>query len=195
MISNVGAALKAAGYFVGVNAKAYIPGDSASDDGTLSKQWIDRYAPYVTASMIEYWQQRQDTHTVFLSGDNAWDHHWGGWEAVMAYAQSKGLGFIPACYVSSTELVQTRFLRGSYLLEWNGSARGAILMTGWTSSDFWNSAMAFNPGQPTAAKYQVAPGVWRRDFTGGYVIVNPTGGAVSVGGTTIPAGDAVLHQG
>jgi hypothetical protein len=112
----------------------------------------------------------------------------------MAYAQSKGLGFIPVCYVSSTELAQTRFLRGSYLLQWNGSSRGAIMLTGWTSSDIWNSAMAFNPGQPTGARYQVTTGVWRRDFTSGYVIVNPTRAAVTVGGVSIASGDAVLHQ-
>jgi len=192
-ISNVGAALKAKGYFVGVNARGLISGNSASDTGDLSKQWIDRYYPYVTATMIEYWQQRTSDHTVVLSGDDTWYHHWDGWESVMAYAQSKGLGFIPACYVSSTELRQTRFLRGSYLLQWSG-ARGAILMTGWTSADFWNSAMAFNPGQPTNARYQVATGVWRRDFTKGYVIVNPTSSTVTVGGNTIPSGDAVLHQ-
>jgi hypothetical protein len=68
------------------------------------------------------------------------------------------------------------------------------MLTGWTSSDFWNSAMAFNPGQPTGARYQVATGVWRRDFTNGYVIVNPTHAAVTVGGVSIASGDAVLHQ-
>jgi hypothetical protein len=193
-ISNVGAALKAAGYYVGVNGRGYISGNSGTDTGDLSKQWIDRYYPYVSATMVEYWQQRSTDHTVFLSGDDAWNHHWDGWQSVMAYAQSKGLGFIPAAYVSSTELRQTRFLRGSYLLQWNGAPRGAILMTGWTSADFWNSAMAFNPGQPTNARYQVATGVWRRDFANGYVIVNPTQAAVTVGGVSIPSGDAVLHQ-
>jgi hypothetical protein len=103
-----------------------IPGDNGSDTGDLSKQWIKRYYPYVSATMIEYWQQRSSDHTVVLSGDDTWYHHWDGWESVMAYAQSKGLGFIPVCYVSSTELAQTRFLRGSYLLQWNGSSRGAI---------------------------------------------------------------------
>ena len=193
-IRNVGAALKARGYYVGVNARGSIPGDNGSDTGDLSKQWIDRYYPYVSATMIEYWQQRSTDHTVVLSGDDTWYHHWNGWESVMAYAQSKGLGFIPVCYVSSTELAQTRFLRGSYLLQWNGSSRGAILLTGWTSADFWNSAMAFNPGQPTGARYQVATGVWRRNFAHGYVIVNPTRAAVTVGGVSIPSGNAILHQ-
>jgi hypothetical protein len=192
-ISNVGAAIKNAGYFVGVNARGSIPGDNTSDTGDLSKQWIDRYYPYVSATQIEYWQQRSTDHTVFLSGDDTWYHHWAGWESVMAYAQSKGLGFIPIAYVSSTELFQTRYLRGSYLLEWNGT-RGALLWCGWTSSDNWNSAMAFNPGLPTGAKYQVATGVWRRDFANGYVIVNPTQAAVAVGGVSIASGDAVLHQ-
>jgi Hypothetical glycosyl hydrolase family 15 len=193
-IRNVGAALKARGYYVGVNARGSIPGDNASDTGALSKEWIDRYYPYVSATMIEYWQQRSGDHTVVLSGDDTFYHHWDGWESVMAYAQSKGLGFIPLCYVSSTELAQTRYLRGSYLLQWNGSSRGAILLAGWTSADIWNSAMAFNPGQPTGARYQVATGVWRRNFAHGYVIVNPTRAAVTVRGVSIASGAAILHQ-
>jgi Hypothetical glycosyl hydrolase family 15 len=193
-ISNVGAALKNAGYFVGVNARGLIPGDNGSNDGALSKQWIDRYYPYVSATEIEYWQQRSTDHTVFLSGDDTWYHHWDGWQSVMAYAQSKGLGFIPVSYVASTELSQTRYLRASYLLEWNGM-RGALLWCPWTTAtDNWNAEMAKSLGLPSGAKYQVATGVWRRDFTNGYVIVNPTHAAVTVGGVSIASGDAVLHQ-
>jgi hypothetical protein len=189
-ISNVGSALKAAGYVVGVNAKGFIPGNSASNDSTLSKQWMDRYAPYVSASMIEYWQQNGSDHRVFLSGGDAWYHQWDSWQSLESYAQSKGLEFWPVSYISKTELAQCRYLRGSYLLEWNG--KGSIMISSWDGSDIWNSCTAVDVGLPSGAKYQVASGVWRRDFTGGYVIVNPTWSTVTVGSDTIPSGDAVL---
>jgi hypothetical protein len=193
-IKNVGAALKAAGYMVIVNARGCISGSNGCDDGSLTRQWLAQYYPYVTGLMVEYSLQRADTHTVFLSGDNQWDHHWDGWQSVEADAQSKGVGYYPLSYASSTELAQTRYFRGSFLLEWNGSL-GSLLFGCWSNTtDNWNAEMAKDLGQPVGSKYQVATGVWRRDFSNGYVIVNPTASAVVLGGVSIPSGDAVLHQ-
>jgi hypothetical protein len=141
--------------------------------------------------MVEYWQQ-MDNHQVFLSGGQDWQHQWDSWQSLEAYAQSKGLEFWPISYAYSTELSQCRYLRGSYLLEWNG--RGSIMLTSWDGTDSWSSCTAFNPGLPSGAKTQVAPGVWRRDYANGYVIVNPTSAAVTVNGVSIASGDAVLHQ-
>jgi hypothetical protein len=193
-IRNIGAALKAAGYKVNVNAKCFHRNDPVSNYSTRSKEWMDQYAPYVTSAQTEYWQQRADTHGVFLSGDDTWDHHWSDWETIVPYARSKGIEYWPLDYIAqSGELPQCRYLRGSYLLEWDG--HGSINFTGWSlSQDIWNTCTAFDPGLPTAAKYQVATGVWRRDFTNGYVIVNPTHVAVTVGGVSIASGDAILHQ-
>jgi hypothetical protein len=192
LMANVAGALKARGYVVGYNARGY-DGTVASQDGTLSKWWMDQYAPYVTAAMIEEWHQREDTHAVTLSGTDAWWKHWDEWQSVETYAQSKGLEFWPTDYIAkSGEDSQCRYLRGSYLLDWNG--KGSIMLMSWDGTDFWNSCTATNVGLPSGAKYQVATGVWRRDYTGGYVIVNPTASTVTVGGDTIPSGDAILHQ-
>ena len=49
-------------------------------------------------------------------------------------------------------------------------------------------------GFPSGAKYQPVTGEWERQYTRGYVIVNPTKSTVTVGGDTIPSGDAILHQ-
>jgi hypothetical protein len=193
-IRNIGAALKAAGYKVDVNSKCWHANDPSSNYSTPSKSWMDQYAPYVTAAQVEYWQQRSDTHTVFLTGDDTWDHHWSDWETLIPYARSKGIEFWPFDYIAQTgELPQCRYLRGSYLLEWDG--HGSLNFTPWSATqDIWNTCTAFDPGLPTAAKYQVATGVWRRDFANGYVIVNPTHASVTVGGVSIASGDAILHQ-
>ena len=157
---------------------------------------MDQYAPYVTASMIEYWHQGQGaccgSHAVDLAGDDTWYNHWDGWQSVQAYAQSKGLEFWPAVYVAQTELSQCRYLRGSYLLDWNG--KGTIMLTSWNGTDFWNTCTATDLGFPNGAKYQPVAGVWERQYTRGYVIVNPTKSTVTVGTDTIPSGDAILHQ-
>jgi hypothetical protein len=195
-LSNVGAALKARGYAVGYNGRGGIAGDSRSDTGDLAKWWMDQYAPYVTASMIEYWHQGQaaccGSHGVDLGGDDTWYNHWDGWQSVQAYAQSKGLEFWPAVYIGQTELSQCRYLRGSYLLEWNG--KGTIMLASWNGTDFWNTCTATDLGFPTGTKYQPAAGIWERQYTRGYVIVNPTKTTVTIGNDTIPSGDAILHQ-
>jgi hypothetical protein len=205
-MSNVAAALKARGYAVGYNARPRISGDSRSDTGELAKWWMDQYAPYVTAVMIEYWHQGQGaccgSHAVDLSGNDTWYNQWDGWQSVQTYTQSKGLEFWPGDYIAQSEVSQCRYLRGSYLLEWNG--KGTIMLTSWNGTDFWNTCTAFDPGFPTGAKYQVGSGscangtktcaVWRRDYSKGYVIVNPTQVTVNIGGVSIASGDANLHQ-
>src|SRR5205823_734128 len=115
-MANVAGALKARGYVVGYNARGY-DGTGASNDGTLAKWWMNRYAPYVTAAMIEYWHQNHCcgvAHSVTLSGKDAWYKHWDQWQSLETYAQSKGLEFWPADYIAkSGEDSQCRFLRGS----------------------------------------------------------------------------------
>src|SRR2546422_10507161 len=79
LMANVAGALKAKGYAVGYNARGY-DGTGASNDGTLAKWWMDQYAPYVTAAMIEYWHQSLGaccgSHAVELSGGDTWYNHW-----------------------------------------------------------------------------------------------------------------------
>lgn len=192
-ISQVGAALKSMGKRVSVNAKGLIPGDNRSNDATLTNLWMDRYAPYVTSMGAEYWQQRSTDHSVFLTGGDQWYHQWDSWQTVQTHARADGIEFWPLDYISNSELPQCRYLRASYLLEWDG--HGNTMYTPWTlTQDIWNTCTAFNPGLPTGAKTQLQAGVWRRDFASGYVIINTTAASVTIGGVVIASGDAVLHQ-
>ena len=69
------------------------------------------------------------------------------------------------------------------------------MLLGWTNgTDIWNSCTATDLGFPSGAKYQPVAGVWERQYTRGYVIVNPTKSTVTVGSDTIPSGGAILHQ-
>jgi hypothetical protein len=196
-LANVAAALKARGYVVGVNARGGLTNNSGNDNGDVAKWWMNQYAPYVTAAMIEYWHQVDCCgveHQVTLSGSDAWYKHWDEWQSVQTYAQSKGLEFWPVDYIAqSGEDAQCRFLRGSYLLDWNG--KGSQMFWSWVANaDFWNSCTAADLGFPSGAKYQPVAGVWQRQYTRGYVIVNPTASTVTVGSDTIRSGDGILHQ-
>jgi hypothetical protein len=180
----------------GGDEQNFRPGVQMTDPAPAPTQAKRSGQSLVTAAMIEYWHQGRGaccgSHAVDLAGDDTWYNHWNGWQSVETYAQSKGLEFWPGDYIGKTELSQCRYLRGSYLLDWNG--KGSIMLTSWNGTDFWNSCTAADLGFPSDAKYRVARGVWRRDYTRGYVIVNPTKSTVRVGSSRIPSGDAILHQ-
>jgi hypothetical protein len=191
-LQNFGNAMRNAGYLVVVSGRGGTYG-GANNGGAETSAWMDRYAPYVSGALVEYWLQRSDTHAVSLSTHATWNDYWNEWQTVMAHAQSLGIQFWPGDYTSTSELRQCRYLRGSFLLTWNGV--GQQMLYPWTmSSDIWSTCTAFNPGLPSGAKQQVLTGVWRRDFASGYVIVNTTAAAVTVGGVSIASGDAILHQ-
>jgi hypothetical protein len=196
-IKAVGAALKAKGYYVLVNGEAYIPGNNGSDDGTLTLNWQASFAPYVSATEIEYWQQNpNNTSQLYNDCGCAWTGHWSGWQKVAADAQARGIGFVGLVYGSSTDLRNARFGRGSFLLESIGGPASAFGWQPTTASDNWNGVVAANIGTAAAGKYQVAPNVWRRDFSNGTVVVNPTTAAVTVtvngSSYTIAAADALI---
>jgi hypothetical protein len=119
-----------------------------------------------------------------------WYNHWDGWQAVMAHAQSLGIDFMGLLYGSATDLNRARYGRGSFLLEWNGSGKSALL---WLreGGDNWNSVMDINPGQPLGAKQQVGS-AWKRSYQWATVYVNPTHADVIADGHTIPALDALI---
>jgi hypothetical protein len=196
-IKAVGPALIAKGYYVLVNGEAYIPGNSGSDDGTLTLNWQASYAPYVSATEIEYWQQNPSNNSQLYNDCGcAWTGHWSGWQKVAADAQARGIGFVGLAYGSSTDLRTARYIRGSFLLEWNGGRAGSFGWEPTVASDNWNTAVGANIGAPSAGKYQIAANVWRRDYSNGTVVVNPTTAAVTVtvNGTsrTIAAADALI---
>jgi hypothetical protein len=177
-IKYVGGALKAEGYYVMVNGMAYIPGDNGSDDGTLSKAWIDQIYPYINGYFVEYWQENGSDFRLRGLGVE-WYNHWDAWQSVMAYAQSKGLDFHGEVEAGATDLQEDRYVRASFLLEWNGGG-GSFMPSPTSASDNWNNVLAINPGLPSAAKTQIATNIWRRDYTNGVVVVNPTASTVTV---------------
>jgi hypothetical protein len=73
--------------------------------------------------------------------------------------------------------------RASFLLVWNGTS-GAYIYNPTDSTDPWNPAWTTAIGAPTGAMTQVG-GSYVRDYSGGYVVVNPSQSTVTV---PLPAG-------
>jgi hypothetical protein len=84
--------------------------------------------------------------------------------------------------------------KASFLLAWNGKGGGFFWQSKYASVDPWNQAWTTWIGTPSAARYQVGVG-WRRNYTAGTVLVNPSPSAAqtfNLGASyTTPAGQTV----
>jgi Hypothetical glycosyl hydrolase family 15 len=173
-IATVGDALKANGYYVMANAVCKIRGNPTGNSGALTAAFWRRLAPHVSGLCSEYWQQLpSDPSVVRLAGTDTWMHFWQGWQSLVDVAQNAGADFFSVMYGSSTDTRIMRYGKASFLLDWDG--RGGAFM--WLSdsgvSDPWNSEWTMDIGQPAGSKFQVGVG-WRRDYTAGTALVNPS---------------------
>jgi hypothetical protein len=176
-LSVVGPALRSAGYYVMVNAGGYV-NDSSFDNGQDTNAFWARIAPYLGGLMNEYWMQDPNNLTRLMDDSGGgYMHYWSGWEKLVQTAQAGGADFIGVSQGTSSATKTMRFGRGSMLLDWDG-AGGAFFYAvspAYTSSvSPWDTNWTTDLGTPTGAKYLIGSKVWRRDFSKGTVIVNPT---------------------
>jgi hypothetical protein len=184
---NVGAYLHARGYYLIANSSGFSCTDGAgSNNGLLTRYWWQQIGPYFDGLMVEHWMW-QNGHTRKVG--SSWDNSWDTYADLTNVAQSVGADMIGEDQVNSAQAY--RYGKATLALNWNCGDGTFVLLS---STDPWTYGVNQNLGCPTGAKYQVATNVWRRDFAQGYVIVNPTAAAVTVGGVSIPSGDAVIHQ-
>jgi hypothetical protein len=196
-VAYVGPALKAKGFYVLANAHKYISGNNGSDDGSLEASWWTRIGPNLSGLMTEYWMQ-DPTSIGRLRGIGAeWYNHADGWQKLVSVAQSTGADFFGDTYASSTSDIRPmRYGKGTFLIDWDGG--GGALFVDLGGADPWNAAWTTNIGAPNGAKFQLQSGVWQRNFSQGYVVVNENVGSVTVtvNGTarTIGGTDALISN-
>jgi hypothetical protein len=179
-VSAVGAALRAKGYYVLVeaNGRKSTATGYANDSAQTTSDFFSRLAPLVDGVMSEYWMETpadKVNPTLRTSGTSDWDQHWDTWLDLIDGVQGRGADFFTLMYGSgstSAGISAMRYARASFLLDWDGGG-GAVMFKTTDTSDPWNLEWTADVGQPTGDKYRVGAG-WRRDFTGGTAIVNPS---------------------
>ncbi len=180
--AKVGDALKAKGFYVLFNSEGYIPGNSASDTGALTVTWWQRLAPHASGLLVEDWLQNPGNTAQLRSEGSSWYQNWSGWQSLVATAQSLGVDFLPSTSGTTTSIATMRYGKASFLLDWNGGGSAFVYSA---PGDLWNLEWTMDIGQPAGAKYQVGVG-WRRDYTSGTALVNPsatTSQTFALGGT------------
>jgi len=169
-LAYVGPAMKAKGYYVAVNADAYTRNDSTANDGSRAAAWATRIAPSVNGVMQEFWLQSPVDYSMRSTGGN-WNQYWEGWLNLVSAVQSQSRDFIGLTYGAQGDSQKMRFGKASFLLAWDGGG-SVFVYNPLDGSDPWSPDWTTNIGVPVASKYQVGQG-WRREFTGGTVLVNP----------------------
>ncbi len=170
-IAYIGPTLKARGFYVLLNAHKFISGNSGSNNGSLEAQWWQRLGPSVSGLHNEYFMQSATNTSQFRGEGTAWYDNWTGWANLINVAQSMGRDFVGLTYGSTTNVQAMRYVRATHLLFWNGA--GGALTYQVTNGDPWHAEWTIAIGTPTASRYQVGSG-WRREYTGGTVLVNPS---------------------
>ena len=166
-IAYVGPQLKAQGLYVRASA-----GKPGPNDGSATKAWWTTLAPYVSGFLVEYFEQASD-QVLFYNDPNNWHGFWESWLGLVDVAQNAGVDFYGGMKGSATDTGKMMYGKASFLLKWNGKGGGFFWQMNDTASDPWNPAWTTNIGTPKAARYQVGVG-WRRDYTGGTALVNPS---------------------
>jgi hypothetical protein len=168
----VGNALRSHGYYVALNASGYIPGDSASNDGTNTVNWWKQLGPYVNGLMNEYYDETSNGTNQLRTTGTAWYQQWDAWQRLIGTAQAMGDDFFGLLYNLAGDTAAMQYGKASFLLEWNGGG-GAFMYHTTDNSDPTSSAWTTDIGQPTGPKQQVGVG-WKRTYTAGLALVDPS---------------------
>ena len=165
----VGAGIRGRGFYVVGNSA--VVGDS---DGSLTTSWWSSIANDFDGFMQEFFEMTGSNHVLKYNDPTV---YWGNYNQELGKvdaAQNLGkdyFGGMGYYNVDSTiRAAQMMYGKASFLLKWNGKSGGFF----WHQSNAhpWNPAWTANIGSPSGAMYAVSSG-WRRNYTGGTVIVNP----------------------
>lgn len=170
-VRTVGDGLRAEGYYVLVNASAYVRGSRAANDGSGALAWWRRLAPHVSGLADEYYQETSNGSNTPRSYGPAWYQGWSGWQRLMATTQSLGKDFFGVTYGPADDARRMSYARASFLLDWNGGG-GAFVYQPTDGRDPWNGAWTRDIGRPEAPKRRVGT-AWLRTYSRGIALVNP----------------------
>ena len=134
------------------------------------KQWIT----YTSGGYKEYFSKSTNWNTT--SGrrtGSSWDYDM----QFLAATQSAGKIYMAKTAAPITDTISMEYARSSFLLGWDGGSSALLF--------YPNKAIPWDPhwttyiGSPSGARFQVGA-AWRRNYTGGTVVVNPSTSSVTV---------------
>lgn len=164
-LANVGPALTSQGFLVIPNI--YLP----YSPGALAT-WLD-WISFTSGGMQEFWSKWGTGNTGQFAG-NDWTYR----QQFLAATQRAGKVFLGLTYAPSGDVRSMRYARSTFLLDWDGG-RSALLLESGSGVDPTSGDWMTDIGSPRGTRYPVGA-AWRRDYSGGTVLVNPSSATVWV---------------
>jgi len=169
-LANVGPKVQSAGFLFIPN----IQHDGALLTESLWKDWIQ----FTSGAHIEgYTKWGSDSSGRYGGID------WKDGQVFERATETAGKIFIGTFSAPTSDVRSMRYARASFLLDWNGGP-SALVFEPSSDADPWSAEWTTDIGTPVGSRYQVGS-AYRRDYTGGTVVVNPSSPSqqVNLGGS------------
>jgi hypothetical protein len=132
---------------------------------------LEDWTPYVSGWENEYFVKwgLDRSGPRFVGPDWQWKMEMAAWCA------DRDVPLLAVTYSNRHDRAAQLYHRATWLLTWNGRTGASVFVPYEDEVDHWTRAATAEIGLPTQARRLVGDtGVWRRDYTGGTVLVNPT---------------------
>ena len=139
-------------------------------------QWLD-YIQYLGGAMQERWAVPWASTSGYLT-----ESKWNSDMALAEKTQAQGKYIILVAQGSKTDTNRQKFAFASYLLISNGKASFRYTNSSYYSEVWLYDNYKVQLGSPLGARYQSGT-AWRRDFTNGYVVVDPVNNTATISTT------------
>jgi hypothetical protein len=170
MLASVGPSLRGAGFLAIGNL--YTPWDSSYDAQATWSDWLQ----FVSGAAQEYYTKWGSSSSGWFSGSD-----WTFRQQFQVLTEQAGKIFLGITYAPHADARSMTYARANFLL-FDDPANGGALMfepSDPEAEDPYSPTWTQDIGSPAGARFQVGS-AWRRNYSAGTVLVNPTTSAVTV---------------
>ena len=170
MLAAVGPALRSSGFLAIPNLSA--PWASDYDAQATWSDWIQ----LTSGAMQEYYSKWGSSSSGWFAG-NDWTYR----QRFQTLTEQAGKIFLGVTYAPKSDTRSMAWARANFLL-FDEPANGGTLIfeaSDPEAQDPYSASWTADVGSPLGARFQVGA-AWRRNFTGGTVVVNPTSSTLTV---------------
>ena len=170
MLAKVGPALVSAGFLVVPNLNT--PWAADYDAQATWSDWLR----FTSGAAQEYYSKWGTTSSGLLAGND-----WAYRQQFQALTEKAGKIFLGITYAPKGDTRTMTWARANFLLFDQPAYGGALVfeLTNPEAQDPYSSSWTADVGAPVGARFQVGA-AWRRNFSGGTVLVNPSSSTVTV---------------
>jgi hypothetical protein len=170
MLAAVGPALKSAGFLAVPNL--YAPWASDYDAQATWSDWLQ----FTSGAAQEYYSKWGSTSSGWLAGSD-----WSYRQQFQTLTEQAGKVFLGITYAPKSDTRSMAWARANFLLLDEPASNSALMfeLTDPETQDPYTPSWTADIGTPAGPRFQVGS-AWRRNFSGGTVLVNPTTSAVTV---------------